>query len=249
MQVEELSRPHNAGFWCGAAWGHNVYYSETSAITLMLRVFNLSQSNTINPAVAKQKDPALIRISYRFLKKEKSILRYGLPYRPVFRGRDVPGTFCDKVFDDCDQNNCKIQSPNFPGLYPRNLTCYYHIKQKNVPDGKVGLIQIQQRNPHLIYIKDKNTPNMKKERKMTLGKGCHALHDYLMVFDGDSTKSPALLKICKGGSLSPITASGPNLLLLFHSSPYDFPFQDSPRRKVFGFQLDVDITRWFHNQH
>lgn len=241
MQLEELSRPLNSGYWCGAAWGHNVYYSETSAITLMLRVFNLSQTNEINPAVAKQKEPALLRVSYRFLVKEKAVLRYGVPYSPIFRGQDVPGTFCDKYYENCDKYNCKIQSPNYPGLYPRNLTCYYHIRQTHIPDGKVALIQIKQRNPHLIYIKDRNAPHMKREKKLMLGDSCHVLHDYLMVFDGNSTNSPVLLKACKGGSLSPVTASGPNLLLLFHASPYDFPFQDSPRRRVFGFQLDVKI--------
>ena len=241
MQLEELSRPLNAGYWCGAAWGHNVYYSETSAITLILRVFNISRANELNPAVVKQQEPALLRVSYRFLVKERAVLRYGVPYNPIYRGQDVPGTFCDKYFEDCDKHNCKVQSPNYPGMYPRNLTCYYHIRQNQVPDGKVALIQIRQKNPHLIYIKDRNAPHMKREKKLLLGDSCHVLHDYLMVFDGNSTNAPVLIKACKGGSLSPITASGPNLLLLFHASPYDFPFQDSPRRRVFGFQLDIKI--------
>ncbi|XP_018009524.2 uncharacterized protein LOC108667054 [Hyalella azteca] len=241
MQLEELSRPLNAGYWCGAAWGRNVYYSETSAITLMLRVFNLSKASEINPAVAQQKDPPLLRVSYRFLVKERAVLRYGVPYSPIYRGQDVPGTFCDKYYEDCDTHNCKVQSPNYPGLYPRNLTCYYHIRQTHIPEGKVALIQVRQRNPHLIYIKDRNAPHVKRDKKLLLGDSCHILHDYIMVFDGNSTNAPVLLKACKGGALSPVTASGPNLLLLFHASPFDFPFQDSPRRRVFGFQLDVKI--------
>ena len=207
----------------------------------MLRVFNISEVNHLNPAAAKQKDPPLIKVSYRFVMKEKAVLRYGPPYNPTYRGEDVPGTFCDKYFEDCDTKNCKVQSPNYPGLYPRNITCYYHIRQIKIPDGKVALIQVSQKNPHLIYVKDKNTPQMKRQSKLMLGNSCHILHDYIMIFDGNTTSDLVLLKACKGSSLSPIITSGPNLLLMFHASAYDFPFQDSPRRRVFGFQLDINV--------
>ncbi|KAG7178299.1 hypothetical protein Hamer_G025667 [Homarus americanus] len=45
MQIEELSRPLNSGYWCGTSWGHNVFYSESSAVTVMLRVFSLSDDD------------------------------------------------------------------------------------------------------------------------------------------------------------------------------------------------------------
>ncbi|XP_064083288.1 uncharacterized protein LOC135199311 [Macrobrachium nipponense] len=243
MQIEELSRPLNAGYWCGDSWGHNVYYSETSAVTVMLRVFNqLEDEAPINPGAFSPQDAIMLKLTYRFLKKEKAILRYGAPYNPSYRGEDVPNSFCDKYFENCDKKNCKIQSPNFPGMYPRNLTCYYHIRQSRVPDGKLALIRIYQRNPHLIYIKDRNAPHLKKERKMRIGSDCHVLNDHLMAFDGNSTRGAVLATLCKGGApLTGITSSGPDLLLLFKASPFDYPFQDSPRRRIFGFELDVGV--------
>ncbi|CAL4104725.1 unnamed protein product [Meganyctiphanes norvegica] len=257
LQIEELTRPLNFGYWCGTSWGHNQYYSETSAVTIMLRVFNVSFSASDNPADARMgpmnrpgsnpgafmpQDPMMLKLQYRFLKKEKSVLRYGVPYSPSFRGTGIPNTFCDKYFENCDKKNCKIQSPNFPGLYPRNLTCRYHIKQTAIPDGKVALVQVSQPNPHLFYIKDRNAPHVSRDQKLQVGSACHVLRDYLVVFDGNTTQSNVLATLCKGGtSVSSITASGPDLLLLFHTSAFDFPFQDSPRRKVFGFELDVKV--------
>ncbi|KAK8752946.1 hypothetical protein OTU49_008390, partial [Cherax quadricarinatus] len=244
MQIEELSRPLNAGFWCGTSWGHNVYYSETTAITLMLRVFNVSNTTPgmTNPGSFLQQDTVMLRLSYRFLRKERAVLRYGAPYSPSYRGEDLPNSFCDKYFENCDKKNCKIQSPNFPGMYPRNLTCYYHIRQTRVPDGKVALVAVFQRNPHLIYIKDRNAPHLSRERRLEVGNSCHILHDYLVAYDGNTTRAPVLAKLCKGGApLSELVASGPDMLLLFHASPFDFPFQDSPRRRTFGFELDVAV--------
>ncbi|KAK3849133.1 hypothetical protein Pcinc_044099, partial [Petrolisthes cinctipes] len=243
MQIEELSRPLNSGYWCGASWGHNVYYSETSAVSLMLRVFNrLETQPQDNQAAYMPPDTIMLSISYRFLRKERAVLRYGAPYNPKYRGEDIPNAFCDRTFENCDKKNCKIQSPNFPGMYPRNLTCYYQVKQSRVPDGKVALIRIYQRNPHLIYIKDRNAPHLSRERQMRVGSACHVLHDYLVAFDGSTTRAPILATLCKGGApLTGITSSGPDLLLVFHASPFDFPFQDTPRRRTFGFELDVEV--------
>ncbi|XP_050689048.1 uncharacterized protein LOC126981662 [Eriocheir sinensis] len=243
MQIEELSRPLNSGYWCGDAWGHNVFYSETSAVSLRIRVFTrLDEQPRDGPAAYLPQDSVMLRISYRFLQKERAVLRYGAPYSPKYRGEDVANTFCDRVFENCDKRNCKIQSPNFPGMYPRNLTCHYRLSQTRVPDGKVALIRVFQRNPHLIYIKDRNAPHLSREQQMRVGSACHVLHDYLVAYDGRSTRAAVLATLCKGGAtLSGITSSGPHLLLVFHASPFDFPFQDSPRRRTFGFELDVEV--------
>lgn len=36
-----------------------------------------------------------------------------------YYGDPVPGTLCSRNLHSCDQRTCIIQSPNFPGLYPR----------------------------------------------------------------------------------------------------------------------------------
>lgn len=47
-----------------------------------------------------------------------------------YLGDLIGGTFCSRVFTDCNRRDCRLQSPNFPGIYPRNLTCYYAIRQQ-----------------------------------------------------------------------------------------------------------------------
>ena len=44
-----------------------------------------------------------------------------------YLGDLISGTYCSKTFSGCDKKKCRLQSPNFPGLYPRNLTCYYAV--------------------------------------------------------------------------------------------------------------------------
>lgn len=242
MQIAELSRPLGQGFWCGTSWGSNVYYSETSAVTLLLRVFNLTEApNSDNQGGPNAEEAVLLRLSYRFLRQTQAVLRYGPPYRPNYLGKALRRSFCDRYFDDCDRRTCKLQSPNFPGMYPRNLTCQYKVHQATVPAGKVALVRVKQDNPHLIYIKDVNSLHLKRERQLALGDSCNVLHDYLVIHDGNTTDAPVLLKACKGGSLTAVTASGPDILIHFQVSPYDFPFQDSPRRKIYGFQFDVAV--------
>lgn len=37
----------------------------------------------------------------------------------LWYGDPVPGTLCSRNLHSCDQRTCILQSPNFPGLYPR----------------------------------------------------------------------------------------------------------------------------------
>lgn len=46
-----------------------------------------------------------------------------------YLGDLIPGTYCSRIFSDCDKKACRLQSPNYPGVYPRNLTCYFAIRQ------------------------------------------------------------------------------------------------------------------------
>lgn len=49
------------------------------------------------------------------------------PSTEQYLGDLISGTYCSRIFSDCDRKKCRLQSPNFPGLYPRNLTCYYAV--------------------------------------------------------------------------------------------------------------------------
>lgn len=57
------------------------------------------------------------------------------PSTEQYLGDLISGTYCSRIFSDCDRKKCRLQSPNFPGLYPRNLTCYYAVSlhSKDLP--------------------------------------------------------------------------------------------------------------------
>lgn len=49
-----------------------------------------------------------------------------------YLGDLIPGTYCSRIYSDCNKKHCRLQSPNFPGTYPRNLTCYYAVRQVSI---------------------------------------------------------------------------------------------------------------------
>ena len=49
-----------------------------------------------------------------------------------YLGDLIPGTYCSRIYSNCDKKLCRLQSPNFPGTYPRNLTCYYAVRQVSI---------------------------------------------------------------------------------------------------------------------
>lgn len=72
------------------------------------------------------------KLAYKFLRRSEARLRYGNATVGAWRGERVPGTYCDRILNDCDLKACRIQSPNFPGVYPRNATCTYRIEHTKV---------------------------------------------------------------------------------------------------------------------
>lgn len=75
----------------------------------------------------------------------------------------IPGTYCSRIFSDCDKKACRLQSPNFPGIYPRNLTCYYAVRQHDVPQGKHALVIMRQPKGNLIWINSETAATIKSK--------------------------------------------------------------------------------------
>ena len=76
------------------------------------------------------------------------LLFFIISEQPYELGIKLPSTYCDRVFEDCSQNNkkkCKIRSPNWPGFYNRNITCKFRIRHHGqVPKGHKIRIVISQ---------------------------------------------------------------------------------------------------------
>ena len=39
-------------------------------------------------------------------------------------------TYCERVFQDCKLQTCYVQSPAYPGVYPRHLHCRYQLNTR-----------------------------------------------------------------------------------------------------------------------
>jgi len=105
------------------------------------------------------------KISYKFIRKDDAIVRYGNSTIGTYRGNLVASTYCDRILEHCDSRQCRIQSPNYPGIYPRNVTCYYRVEVRGENSRGKPLIAVGQRIAQKIHIKDHHDPNRDERRR------------------------------------------------------------------------------------
>ncbi|XP_058836455.1 uncharacterized protein LOC131693017 isoform X2 [Topomyia yanbarensis] len=180
-----------------------------------------------------------------------------------YLGDLMPGTYCSRIFTNCDKKACRLQSPNFPGVYPRNLTCYFAVRQHDVPPGKHAFIVISQPKGNLVWVSTdasavtpggsgsgtggggSSTTSDKEKYKPRLHtwNECDSVQDYITVYDGYTTRDPIILKLCGGGEpVPPSISSGPELLVEFTTSPFGtFSSPETRRHSLHGFQLEVSV--------
>lgn len=166
------------------------------------------------------------------------------PSSEQFLGDLISGTYCSRIFTDCDRKKCRLQSPNFPGLYPRNLTCYYAVRQHEVPAGKHALIHVKQPRGQLVAVRARPATQAEAPpRELRLWQDCDVVQDYVTVYDGYTTREPVILKFCGGGEPVPeAISSGPEILVEFTTSPYGTFLHPTPPHSLHGFQLEVQVT-------
>ncbi|XP_023288707.1 uncharacterized protein LOC105694316 [Orussus abietinus] len=233
VTIREAGLPATGGQWCGSAWGYTVYYSETPSIDLALYVSRLFEQG-----MEYNFD---LKLSYKFLRRGEAHLRYGNSSLPIWRGELVNGTYCDRVLTRCDERACRVQSPNYPGVYPRNVTCYYRIEQPRAPPGHRALLAVGQRNGHKIHIKDRVVKYDRSQRVLKVWGQCNIVQDYLTIYDGGSTTDRVLVRLCGGDAVPNIISSRGTMLLEFHTSPFDNPFHPVPLSFLPGFELEVQV--------
>ncbi|XP_015595312.1 uncharacterized protein LOC107267765 isoform X2 [Cephus cinctus] len=219
LQLAELGRPFTGGFWCGAGEGRASYYSETSTVTASIRLFHAP------PSV-----PFKFRLRYRFVSRNEAIARLGKPEMPIERGSPVPGTYCSRNFYECHQKQCRVQSPNYPGEYPRNASCLITLRQKEVPTCKHAMISVRASPTGPVGLAINNST-------LSVWQDCPFDRDRLIFRDGSRLEDPILLIYC-GGPLPRITARGTTMLVEFRSSPLAMPLGASALR----IELDVQVV-------
>ena len=238
MQLSELGKPFTGGSWCGSSSGYAVYYSETSTITVTIKLFKslISIHSTV---------PFEFKLRYKFVSQPEARVRFGEPNAPFERGQVSPGTYCTRQFEECFRKPCRLQSPNYPGMYPRNVTCYWSIRQKFIPTRKHAMIVVRQENEHKMHMKRSITilaSLNKTGRALKAWRDCTGERDHLIFYDGGSTNDPVLVKYCGGDWLPKVISRGPEMLVAFHSSPFSIPLHnDNIQTPLRGFELDVEV--------
>jgi len=211
------------------------YLSTTNTVTLTVQFFQFWADNLDNSF--------LFSLRYRIL---PYIKRSAMSDVTQFLGRLVPNSQCDYKLDNCSQRKCLVRSPHYPGLYPRNLTCSYHIfvLPGEVPSGKQALVSVSQPQSGRVWLEaDEVEKYGQVDMSLGLWSECENVNDHVTAYDGPGLPGTAppspLIVFCRGGVVPQIVSSGPDMLVVFRTSPFSVP-KVSPY-SLNGFELEVDI--------
>lgn len=231
ISITEGLRGKTGGKWCGSAWGYSVYYSETATLNMTLLLERFPQQLSSGYSFE-------FKLSYKFLRLSDAKIRYGNATKKSYRGKIAVGSYCDRLLEGCSRRTCRIQSPNYPGIYPRNLSCRYRVRERGVPVGKHALIAVRQANLHY----KENPPKFDNGDKVfRILDQCNMMQDYLEIFDGLSPSATTLAHLCSGETVPQIVSSGPELMVHFKTSPFGNPFHPLPLSYLPGFELEVEV--------
>lgn len=266
MAIHEEGLAHTDGQWCGTAYGFSSYYSETGSILVTLRVHKLVQGlgNNFEFKLSYKflrKSDALLRNNYNFY-NAIPIKGVGSPSAGgaggggggvgaakapassssnIWLGETTQSSYCNRFLSGCDKRHCIIRSPNYPGIYPRNMTCVYRITQENVPAGLHAMIALQQNNRHKLHIKDQGPQSEQNVKKLRSWEECDQVQDYISVFDGKSEAAPEIARFCGGDVLPEIVSSGVDMLVVFKTSAFDSLYHNYPLPNLLGYELQVSV--------
>ncbi|GIY06370.1 uncharacterized protein CEXT_297701 [Caerostris extrusa] len=132
---------------------------------------------------------------------------------PHRRGVVAPGSYCDRTFHGCAPTRCYVQSPGYPGVYPRNLRCRYNLV---VTRSVVALAM----DMNAFDVDGLRCDNLLQCFPRPVTKDpTECPFDYVKVYDGPTEESPLIVTLCGRGRLkSQLVASGPEMLVEFVTS-------------------------------
>lgn len=198
-----MSNRKDPGVFCGESEQPQTFISETSFVRVLFHTDNFT-------------DQTYFSFDTRAEQQFEVYLRYGQhpELYPNRRGEIIAGSYCERVFKDCRLQTCYVQSPAFPGIYPRALHCKYKLNTR-LPFIK-------------LYIENEefNIDGQRCENIMTcpmrpISSGAeHCPYDYIRIYDGQNETSPVIGTFCGMGKFPySIIGTSKDLYVEFISSP------------------------------
>ncbi|CAG9817898.1 unnamed protein product [Phaedon cochleariae] len=189
--------------FCGESEQPQTFMSETSFVKVVFHAENFT-------------DQTYFSFDTRAEQQLVVYLRYGQhpELYPNRRGEVVQGSYCERIFRDCRLQTCYVQSPAYPGVYPRNLHCRYYLNTR-LPFIK-------------LYIENEefNIDGQRCENIMTcpmrpISSGEeNCPYDYIKIYDGKNEFSPVIGTFCGMGKFPySIIGTSQDLFVEFVSSP------------------------------
>ena len=112
-------------------------------------------------------------------------------------GKAPSSSSCARTFSDCVDRRCRLQSPNYPGIYPRNVTCTYHVhvRRADVPAGRHALVSLSQPwSARLAVLAQRVSKYGSEDVSLGLWSDCDSVGDSVTVHDGPDADAPALIR-------------------------------------------------------
>ncbi|XP_045478336.1 uncharacterized protein LOC123683372 isoform X2 [Harmonia axyridis] len=199
----DVSNRKEPGLFCGESEQPQIFMSETSFVKVLFHSDNFT-------------DQTYFSFDTKAEQQLVVYLRYGQhpELYPNRRGEVVHGSYCERIFRDCRLQTCYVQSPAYPGVYPRNLHCRYYLNTR-LPFIK-------------LYIENEefNIDGQRCENIMTcpmrpISSGQeNCPYDYIKIYDGKNEFSPIIGTFCGMGKFPySIIGTSQDLFVEFVSSP------------------------------
>lgn len=189
-----------AGYFCGEIDNAHTFISETNQVMVLFYVEHFTEET-------------YFAFETRGEQQYQLYARHGPnpQLHPGRRGRVISGTYCDRILEDCRLGSCYIQSPGYPGVYPRNLRCKYQIKTTS------KYVRLFTEN-ELIDVGGQRCSDIILCPVKPVTRQCS--DDHIQIYDGATEMSPLVGTFCGRGKFPySIVGSGKELLIVFTSSP------------------------------
>ncbi|XP_058055375.1 uncharacterized protein LOC131206719 [Anopheles bellator] len=199
----DVSNRREPGQFCGESEQPQTFISETSAVKIVFHTDNFT-------------DQTYFAFDSRPEQQMEVFNRYG-PHPELYpnrRGEVVQGSYCEREFRDCRLQTCYVQSPAYPGIYPRALKCRYRLHTR------LPFIKLYIQNEQFA-VDGQRCENIMTCPMKEIGSGSeHCPYDWLAVYDGRDEHAPPIGKFCGMGKFPfSIIGTSQHMYVEFVSSP------------------------------